>query len=517
MKPLDPRLLKEAKAAKWFIAILVALALLSVVCTIVLAWYLTLFITGLFEHSITFVDSLALLIPVAVAGLLKAFLVGLQELFAVRAASKSKSELRKKLLIAVSNPALLGRFSSAEFAHTFGRGMDALDAYFSKYLPQLVVAVVATALLGLTIVLTDFLSGVILAATLPLIPVFMVLIGLVTRSAQRNQFESLSKLNNHFSQVVRGLTTLRIFNRESSVSAALERAGDQYRSRTMKVLRYSFLSGFALELGASLAVALMAVSIGFRLLWGELDFTTGLFVLLLAPEAFLPLRQLGVQYHAATEGIEASAKAIEMLKFEASADNPVSKLENSASNSKHSKAFLEISKRILNSRGCFLSVSGKSGVGKTTLMKQLSFEFESISVVTSSQRIQLIGDDVRSAITGPIESQEGTLDQKRFDRAIQLAVLDDTPADLQIGLLHKMLSGGQQQRIALARAFYAALATPGSVLLLDEPMSFVDSVRSAKIVGNLRLLAEEGYRVLVVSHQAVVADSSDQNWVISVG
>lgn len=512
MKPLDPRLLKEAEAAKWFIASLVALSFVSVACTIAIAWFLTAFISGIFKNTISLDASYWLLAPVAIAGLIKAMVFGLQEMLAVRTASRVKAQLRAKLLDAVADPALLSRFSSAEFSNTFSRGLDSLDAYFSKYLPQLVISLIATSILGLVITASDLISGVILALTLPLIPLFMVLIGLATRAAQKSQVESLTKLGNHFSQIIRGLTTLRVFDRGEAVTKSLETAGNQYRKRTMKVLRFSFLSSFALELGASLAVALMAVSIGFRLIWGELDLTTGLFVLLLAPEAFLPLRQLGVQYHAATDGIENTAKALQMLDPKHLKITPTPASTLSLLTHRQMTMLEEISAVLGQPRGSFLSMSGKSGVGKSTVLRHLANEANPSKVIYSPQRVQLIGSDVLSGIIGPEETATGSVDQSRLARAMELANLDDTPVNLEIGGLQKTLSGGQQQRIALARAFYFALSEPGATLLLDEPLSSVDSVRSASIVRNFGSLAQQGFKILVVSHQAVVHDYSQQNW-----
>lgn len=282
----------------------------------------------------------------------------------------------------------------------------------------------------------------------------------------------------------------------------------------MKVLRYSFLSGFALELGASLAVALVAVSIGFRLMAGEMSLFTGLFVLLLAPEAFLPLRQLGIQYHAATEGIESTSKAIEMLDAKGLVTHASTEGAGSRTSSHQEKSFQEIAQRLGQARGCFLSVSGKSGVGKSTMLKRLIAELAPANLVYSPQRIQIVGSDVRAAIIGPKDAQRNYVDQFRLDRAIALASLDDISLSSPVGELQKVLSGGQQQRIVLARALYFVLGMPGSILLLDEPLSFVDSVRGSQIVSNLQQLASEGYRILVVSHQEYVTKASDENWVL---
>src|SRR6478736_4179372 len=159
----------------------------------------------------------------------------------------------------------------------------------------------------------DWESGLIATVTLPLIPLFLILIGIATRTVQQKQWQTLQRLAVRFADTVQGLSTLRLFGRERRAADRIESTADDYRRETMKVLRFSFLSGFAMELLASLAVALIAVAVGFRLLSGDLSLEIGLFVLLLAPEAFLPIRQVGVQFHAASEGVAATEDIFAVL------------------------------------------------------------------------------------------------------------------------------------------------------------------------------------------------------------
>ena len=196
---------------------------------------------------------------------------------------------------------------------TAGRGLDALDAYFGRYLPQLVLTVIATPVIVLVMWSQDWISGLTVLLTLPLIPIFMVLIGLATRTVQKRQWQTLKRLAARFSDTVHGLSTLKVFGRQGRAAASIERVTDDYRRETMRVLRVSFVSGFALEFLASISVAIIAVSIGFRLLDGSLTLAVGLFVLLLAPEAYLPLRQVGVQFHAAAEGVAATDDVFAVL------------------------------------------------------------------------------------------------------------------------------------------------------------------------------------------------------------
>lgn len=209
--------------------------------------------------------------------------------------------------------------------------MDALDDYFSKYLPQLGLAIVVPVAVLARIVTEDWVSAAIIVVTLPLIPLFMILIGMATQSRMDRQWRLLSRLSGHFLDVVEGLPTLKVFGRAKAQAESIRKITDDYRQATMRTLRIAFLSSFALELLATLSVALVAVTIGMRLVHGELDLYTGLVILVLAPEAYLPLRQVGAQYHAAAEGLAAAEEIFEVLETPVTASRgtasvPVSEL-----------------------------------------------------------------------------------------------------------------------------------------------------------------------------------------------
>ena len=201
-----------------------------------------------------------------VAGLLKAAVIWIQELSSNRAAAKVKLELRSKFFNAIDrlgSPWLKSQ-STAQLGLLANNGLDSLDAYFSKYLPQLIYTAIVTPLFVVLIGWADLVSAITLIVTIPLIPIFMILIGWATQSTQQRQLSALTRLGQHFLEALRGLTTLRVFGRANAQVETMAAVGEEYRVRTMKVLRLSFLSGFALELLASLSVALIAVSIGLR-------------------------------------------------------------------------------------------------------------------------------------------------------------------------------------------------------------------------------------------------------------
>ena len=212
-----------------------------------------------------------------------------------------------------AGPSLLSDHRTGEITQLATRGVDALDPYFARYLPQVVLTAIISPLFVVVVWATDWISGVVLVLTLPIVLLFMVLAG---QSAQRrtdDQWRTLARMSNHFLDVVDGLTTLRVFGRARAQRRAVQSVTQDYRRTTMGVLRLSFLSSFVLELFASLSVAIVAVQVGLRLIGGSIDLEVALIVLLLAPEAFQPLRTLGASYHAAAEGRSVSGRILDLL------------------------------------------------------------------------------------------------------------------------------------------------------------------------------------------------------------
>ncbi|MBS1905107.1 MAG: thiol reductant ABC exporter subunit CydD [Actinobacteria bacterium] len=316
MKPIDPRLLRWAPAARIYLLVSAVIAVAQTAVTIAFAGLLATGITAVAagRSPLGAVPWLALVV------LVRAVLLWVSEAWGARAAAQTGRELRAALLDAISRrgPAWLGTRNRTALAVTAGHGLDALDPYFARYIPQLVLTAIATPVIVAVMWWQDWPSGLAAVITLPLIPLFLILIGIATRSVQRKQLQVLQSLAARFADTVQGLATLRLFGRERRAAARMRETADQYRRETMRVLRFSFLSGFALELLSSLAVAIIAVSVGLRLLGGEMSLGVGLFVLLLAPEAFLPLRQVGVQFHAAAEGVAATEDVFEILESDPS-------------------------------------------------------------------------------------------------------------------------------------------------------------------------------------------------------
>ena len=239
-----------------------------------------------------------------------------QEASAHRAAATARLQLREQLLghLVRLGPGWLTGARSGELTTVAGHGIDALDGYFSRYLPQLVLAGVVPVVVLARVLPADLVAALTILVTLPLIPLFMALIGLGTAEANSRQLRQLGRLSHHFLDVVAGLATLRIFGRAKAQVTTIASVAEQYRRLTMRSLRLAFLSGLVLELLATLSVALVAVGIGLRLVGGALDLRTALLVLILAPEAYIPLRALGSQYHSSAEGLAAAQELFAVLE-----------------------------------------------------------------------------------------------------------------------------------------------------------------------------------------------------------
>ena len=242
------------------------------------------------------------------------------EVAALRAAATVKSRLRRALAdrSVRLGPVWLGGQRAGEIAALATRGLDGLDSYFARYLPQLVLAVAVPIAVLVRVAAADWISAVVIGVTLPLIPVFAVLVGWHTKAQTQRQWRLLATLAGHFLDVVEGLPTLKVFGRAKAQEKVIEKVTGAHRTATMSTLRVAFLSALVLELTAAVATALVAVEVGLRLLYGHLGYETALVVLLLTPEAYLPLRAVGAQFHASMEGAAAAGRVFEILDTPAS-------------------------------------------------------------------------------------------------------------------------------------------------------------------------------------------------------
>lgn len=532
MKPLDPRLLRYARSSRSTLAAGGLVGLGTTACIIAFSWLVTSVITSVITGGTSAETARALAILTIVV-VLRSILTWLAEVIGMRGAARAKSELRDGVLDAVGTLGAqwLARQNTAELTTLLGRGLDALDDYFARYIPQLILTAVAVPVLLVTVLAHDWLSALILALTLPLVPLFMVLVGLATRSVQRKQWNALSRLSAQFLDVIGGLATLKIFGRERRQIVRMRDITEDYRSKTMSVLRVSFLSGFVLELFSSLSVALVAVSIGFRLVDGSLDLTTGLFVLLLVPEVFLPVRQVGAHFHAAAEGAEAAQDAFDIIDDAdaATAHRPAPRiahgdlrLHNVTIRRNADALVVELSATLR--RGHVTAVTGPSGVGKSSLLAAIVGTLDhdgdifvgdsKVSGTAVTGRDWLAWAPQHPALQSGSVCSNVSLGDDRPERAtielsLRLAAAADISPETPLGVGGAGLSGGQAQRVGLARAFYRALTHGCSVVVLDEPSSALDAHTEQVVARGIRDIASRGIAVVVVSHRDALIEWAD--------
>ncbi|RWZ61243.1 thiol reductant ABC exporter subunit CydD [Labedella populi] len=537
MRPLDPRLVRYASAARVFLALGGLIAVGQAVGIIAFAWLVTSAVTGAIDGR-----GLGSLAPTLTAlGLVvaaRAILALAQDAVAARGAARVKSQLRERVLSTMTalGPGWLGEQRSAEIAVVVGRGIDALDGYFARYLPQLLLTAIVTPALLLAVLTQDLLSAVILGVCLPLIPVFMILIGWATQATQKRQWNELTSLTTSFDDMIGGLSTLKAYGRQHRQVERLRLITRRFRQRTMAVLRVSFLSSFALELAASLSVALVALTIGLRLVAGEIDLVPGLFILLLAPEVFLPIRQVGVNYHAAAEGVEAAARVFEILDAapqEVGSGVERAREERGGGPSAGGLVFDDVVVSLGDHRvvdgfsadirpGALTVLHGPSGSGKSTLVAAaLGFiafagDIRAGGVrCDAASRRDLVAWSGQSATLFPGTIAENIAigseapDARRVRDAMCVAAIESLDPDLELGEEGSGISGGQAQRVAIARAVHRALEDDRRVLILDEPSSALDHETERRLIENIVAFARSGRTVLVVSHRTAFLDAAD--------
>ncbi|WP_372661349.1 thiol reductant ABC exporter subunit CydD [Amycolatopsis kentuckyensis] len=534
MKPLDPRLLRHASAVRPFVLACAALGVLTAMLVLAQAELLAKTITWAFLDGFAVRDLLVPLAMLLLVVLARAGLTWLAETTAHRAAAQALSQLRETIVAAALRigPRRAER-SPAEVAALATHGVDRLEGYFSRYLPQLLIAAVVPLVVGARILLADWVAAVVVGLTVPLIPVFMILIGLCTQRDVRRQWKTLSLLGDHFLDLVGGLAELTAFGRARAQIRSLREITGRYRTHTMRTLRVAFLSALALELLATLSVALVAVSIGLRLLAGELDLQTALVVLILAPEVYLPLRAVGARFHDSAEGLAAAEEIIALAETPSGDDGTgvvpdltrtALRCEDVTVEGRSGPVLDGFSLRL--PPGEVVGVTGPSGAGKSTLLDLLlgwrrpgsgrivvgDVDLAGVGRATWHRHLAWVPQQPH-LVAGTVAENIRLGSPDATDDAV-LAAADtaalDVPLSAVVGELGAGLSTGQRRRVALARA--VLLDRP--LILLDEPTEGVDAETEAAILERLpKVLA--GRTAVIVSHHPAVLAQCDR--VVSLG
>lgn len=536
MKPLDPRLLKYSKSSRGFLFSLIIIAVLSATATITQAFLLTKIIVSLFQKHLDFSQNITQIKILATIFIFRALLSYLNDRIAATASIQIRSELRKAVLLKTFEAEGMDsqELGNAKISVLITKGISNLDTYFSRFIPQLFISIVVPVLVGTIIAIQDIRSGLIVLLTIPLIPIFGILIGRYTAAATSRKWQSLNLLSGYFLDLLNGLTTLRVYGRHKLQGEKLQKVGDDYREETMKVLRISFLSSLVLELIATLSVALLAVTIGLRLVSGSITLETGLFILIIAPEVYWPIRQVSSFFHAASDGIAAFDSIYKIL------ERPISK-GNAKFNKVLAITWSELRIEYENQSTVIIpsgqinigelhSVVGPSGIGKSTLASVIlgftKVASGEILLSTDVGAVPLNEVDIelwRSKIAWlpqepkfPIGTVAQVLRQAKpltpdFKLIAALKSVDLDIADLpnglrtELGSIKQPISIGQQRKIALARA----LLKDSDLIILDEPTASVDDVSEATIQEVISEAVKSGKAILLITHRLSHISAND--------
>ena len=544
MKALDPRLFRYSRNSRGLLFFSVLLAVLIALSTIFQALLLAKIVVALFQDRAEPGQLTDLILFLSAAIVIRSVLLFLTEVFSSRMSSRIIGELRENIFRALfkerSSVAISDRTGS--ITNLLTSGLSALQPYFAKFVPQLFIASAVPFFVGLVIAFTDPISGLIIFFTVPLIPIFGILIGKFTDVAVKRKWETLQTLSNHLFDLLSGITSLKVFGRANQQGKKLEESGESYRKETLSVLKVTFLSSLALELIATLSVAVIAVTIGIRLIDGKMLLFPGLTVLILAPEVYWPIRNVASYFHSASDGAAAAEDIFNLLQNQNSPE--IAKRESIPSSWKIksiSWSELEIHFQDRNpiiipagkaEKGEVLVITGPSGIGKSSLFSNL-LGFNSLTKgqvrITDAYGSVLDISHVKleewrvlcSWVPQQPNFPPGTIENMLRSIRPHLTEADawrtlrdcgikrsELPKGLssEIGDFTSGLSVGQLRRLAIARA----LLKDGDVFLLDEPTASIDDISELELISLVNHLKSIGKIIIVISHRSKVIDSADR-------
>ncbi|GAA2245664.1 hypothetical protein GCM10010401_18880 [Rarobacter faecitabidus] len=563
MKPLDPRLLKVARPARSYVALTAALGAVTAALVVAQCLLIAHILAPVVGRTANLSDQLGLIGWLAAALAARVVVAYLSERYGQHAGPAVVADLRSQVVARAASlgPRWSGQGNNSEIVTLATRGLDDLQPYLTRYLPQLFLAATVTPAALLVVLDLDWVAAAIILGTLPLVPLFMWLVGVLTQTATTRRQEAMARLGAQVLDLIAGIPTLRALHREQGPAKRVRQLSDSYRRTTMGTLRIAFLSGFVLELLTTLSVALVAVAVGLRLVHGGLDLTTGLAVIMLAPEVYLPVRQIGTHFHASADGIAAVEKVFALLDTpapdaaaqaritaeagqEASSSpapqaEPTGARQTSTNDQSITIALESLSVQVPGSLdfapadlscelrpGTITALAGANGSGKSTAVLAL------LGMISPTRgTIRVNGIDLADLDLDRWHERVTWLPQRAWlwpgtiadnvaagtaasaadlDRAARLTGLDDVLRQrggygTLVGAGGVGLSVGQRQRVGLARA----LQTAAPVVVMDEPTAHLDDDLSQAIASTLQQLRDDGRTILIVTHRADLLAAAD--------
>lgn len=553
--PVDPRLWRYSRAARGYLVWTVGTAVLDVVMVVIVAISIGRILAGAITTEARSVQDWTLELTVLVAAIVVRVATSwLHSRYAHRTASRVVADLEQEVLNAATGFAPRQLYPRrSEFVVVVTRGLDGLREYLTGYVPALLSAAILTPVVIVVIALHDIASALIIVVTLPLIPIFMILIGFLTKGKAERTLAATTTLSSQLLDLLAGLPTLRALGREKGPERRIRELGDSHRRTTMSALRVAFLSGTVLEFLATLSVALVAVGIGMRLVYGLMPLEAGVVALILAPEAYRPLRDVGTRFHAAEDGLAAARRAFAVLDTAPDPTAPdlttpdLTTVPAEAPASSTATAPAPAAPEIviaglgvagrdgwapyrLDARcspGVITALTGENGAGKTTttlaILGLAGADEGAVTVdgepVTADEQwwrqvawlpqrpVLLPGTLAENLAMAGVDPGRPGLDEvcaaTGFDE-----VLAECPDgwDTVVGAEGTGLSLGQRQRLALTRT----LASDRPVLLLDEPTAHLDARSEARVLDTLVELARSGRTVVVVAHRPSLLAVADE-------
>lgn len=542
MRPLDPRLLRYAEATRRHIAVTALLGTLAAAAVIGQAIVLAGVIASVFGGGRLLPGTLAMLGLLVLA---RAGLAWAQERFGRRSASTVIAQLRGAVLahLAATRPfETSDRDDAAAVTTVLTSGLQGLEGYLTRYLPQLLMVVTVTPGVVAVIWWNDLMAGLAVLFTLPLVPLFMALVGLSTQAQADRRLRSLQRLGAQVLDLIAGLPTLRAFGRESGQADRVRAAGHAHRRATMRTLVTAFLSALVLETVTTLSVALVAVGVGLRLVGGDLDLHTALVVLILAPEAYLPLRMVGTHHHASVDGLAACEQAFGILEtpLPRRGSRPAPSLTEATIVADDVYVLQPGSGRAAPAGvsavlrpGQVTALTGPSGSGKSTVLAVLlglrRLSSGAVLIHGGADRVDLADVDpdgwwqqvswvpqqpalVPGTVLENLMLEASGPIPDRISQAAALTGLDQVVAGLPDGWQTRLgqggmgLSAGQRQRLALARA----LLRPARLVLLDEPTGHLDAQAESVLADTIAALRQDGRIVVLATHRQALIELADQ-------